>query len=53
MTEDTMFGRVKFKMYHPDESGYRKFSLDDLKSNEFFELDFGWGVPDPKKSLCR
>jgi len=44
--EDTLFGKVRFKMFHPDEkSGYQKFSLSNLKSNQFLELDFGWGVP--------
>jgi len=44
--EDTMFGKVLFKMYHPDEkSGYQKFSLENLKSNQFLELDFYWKVP--------
>ena len=43
--EDTMFGKVRFKMYHPDDNtGYRKFSLSNLKSNQFLELDFGWVV---------
>jgi len=43
--EDTMFGKVRFKMFHPDENtGYRKFSLSNLKSNQFLELDFGWVV---------
>jgi len=45
--EDTLFGKVRFKAYHPDENtGYQKFSLSNLKSNRFLELDFGWLVPD-------
>jgi hypothetical protein len=45
--EDTLFGKVRFKAYHPDENTrYQKFSLPNLKSNQFLELDFGWMVPD-------
>jgi len=40
--EDTMFGKVRFSVYHPAETEYRKFSLSNLKSNEFMKLDFSW-----------
>ena len=40
--ENTMFGKVRFKTYHPSETGYKKFSIDNLKSNQFLELDFNW-----------
>jgi len=42
--QDTLWGKVKFKMYHPDDTSYKMFSLKELKSNEFLELDFGWEV---------
>jgi len=42
--EDTMFGKVRFKAHYPAENGYQKFSLSNLKSNQFLELDFGWGL---------
>jgi len=40
--EDTMFGKVRFNVFHPADTGYQKFSLDNLKSNQFLELDFNW-----------
>jgi len=40
--EDTMFGKVKFPVYHPSKIGYRKFSLSKLKSKESMQLDFSW-----------
>ena len=42
--EDTMFGKVHYSVYHPDDTEYRKFNLSDLKSNEFMQLDFSWVV---------
>lgn len=36
--EDTMFGYVRFCDYET-EIKYRKFSLSNLKSNQFIELD--------------
>jgi len=42
--EDTFFGKVRFKAYHPADTGYQKFSLDNLKSNQFLELDLKWLV---------
>jgi len=38
--EDTMFGEARFSVFHPEEAGYRKFSLEDLKSIAFMQLDF-------------
>jgi len=38
--DDTMYGKVHFNYHHNDETAYRKFSLSNLKSNEFIELDF-------------
>jgi REP element-mobilizing transposase RayT len=43
--EDTMFGKVRFNVYHPAETRYQKFSLSNLKSNQFLELDFSWISP--------
>ena len=42
--EDTMYGKVRFSAYHPAYIGYQKFSLTNLKSNRFIELDFSWVV---------
>jgi hypothetical protein len=42
--EDTMFGKVSFRMFPSSEKRYQKFSLSSLKSNQFLELDFGWEV---------
>ena len=42
--DDTMFGKIRFNVYHPTEIKYQKFSLSNLKSNQFLELDFGWPV---------
>jgi len=42
--DDTMFGKARFKMFPLSETGYQKFSLSSLKSNQFLELDFGWVV---------
>ena len=41
--EDVMFGRVRFAVF-PLEAQYQRFSLANLKNNEFMELDFGWRV---------
>jgi len=41
---DTMYGKVRFSMYHPATAEYRKFSLTTLKSNQFIQLDFSWVV---------
>jgi REP element-mobilizing transposase RayT len=46
--EDTMFGKVCFTLYNPDNTEYRKFSLSNLKSNQFIQLDLTWKVPDTK-----
>jgi len=43
--EDTMFGKVRHNVYHPAETRYQRFSLSDLKSNQFLKLDFSWQVP--------
>jgi hypothetical protein len=43
--KDTMFGKMKFAIYHPGEYEYHKFSLSNLKSNDFLQLDFSWVVP--------
>jgi hypothetical protein len=43
--EDTMFGKVRFNVYHTAETRYQKFSLTDLKSKEFIKLDFNWQTP--------
>jgi len=40
--EDTMSGKVHFSAYNPTDDSYRKFSLSNLKSNEFMQLDFSW-----------
>jgi putative transposase len=42
---DTMFGKVRYNVYHPAGTRYQKFSLSDLKSNPFLKLDFGWQAP--------
>jgi len=39
--EDTMYGKVRFSVY-PSETKFRKFSLENLKSNQFIELDLSW-----------
>jgi len=39
---DTMWGKVRFNVYHPNETQYRKFSLSNLKSNQHIELDLSW-----------
>ena len=39
--EDTMWGKVRFNVY-PNEEKYQKLSLNNLKSNQFMELDFSW-----------
>jgi len=38
--EDTMFGKEKFSVYHPANDSCQKFSLSNLKSNQFMQLDF-------------
>jgi putative transposase len=43
--EDTMFGKVRYNVYHPAETRYQKFSLTNLKSKEFIKLDFDWQTP--------
>ncbi|MCL2412187.1 MAG: transposase [Treponema sp.] len=43
--EDTMYGKVRFNVY-PAETEFRKFSLNNLKSNQFMELDYSWVVPE-------
>jgi len=42
--EDAMYGKVRFSTDHPAYTGYQKFSLSNLKSNRFIELDFSWVV---------
>lgn len=39
--EDTMYGKAKFKVF-PEDTEYRRFSLSNLKSNQFMELDWSW-----------
>ena len=41
--EDTFFGTARFSLYHPNRTKYHKFSLSNLKSNVFIELDLLWG----------
>jgi len=36
--EDTMYGKVCYNVYRPDETECRKFSLSNLKSNSFIQL---------------
>jgi len=36
--KDTMFGKVRFRVYLA-ETHYQKFSLSNLKSNQFLELE--------------
>jgi putative transposase len=43
--EDTMFGKARFKVY-PTEMKYQKFSLSNLKSNQYLKLDLNWQVSD-------
>ncbi|MDR2718411.1 MAG: transposase [Treponema sp.] len=43
--EDTMFGKVRFNVYHPAGTRYQKFSLSGLKSNQFIKLDLSWQPP--------
>jgi len=40
--EDTMFGKVRFSIYHPDEAVYQKFNLSHLKNHQSIKLDFSW-----------
>ena len=42
--EDAMYGKVRFSTEHPAYNGYQKFSLANLKSNQFIQLDFSWVV---------
>jgi putative transposase len=46
--EDTMFGKVRFSVYHPTDTEYRKFSLSNLKRNQFLQLDYSWVVTGTK-----
>jgi len=41
--EDTMYGMERFNVY-PYQTRYRKFSLSNLKSSQFMQLDFSWFV---------
>lgn len=41
--EDVMFGKVRFAAF-PLEVQYQRFSLENLKSNNFMELDFSWSA---------
>jgi len=43
--EDTMFGRVRYNVYHPAGTRYQKFSLSHLKSSQLIKLDFSWQPP--------
>ena len=36
--EDTLWGKVRFKAYHPSGEQYQKFSLSNLKSNQSMEM---------------
>jgi putative transposase len=36
--DDTMYGKMSFSVY-PGETEYRKFSLSNLKSNQYIQLD--------------
>jgi hypothetical protein len=42
--EDTMRGKAHFNVY-PAATVQQKFSLSNLKSRPFMELDFCWDVP--------
>jgi hypothetical protein len=39
-----MYGKARFNTF-PAETEYQKFSLSNLKSNQFIELDYSWIVP--------
>jgi len=39
--EDTMFGKVRFSAF-PEKAKFQKLSVENLKSNQFMELDFSW-----------
>ena len=40
---DTFYGLIRSSVY-PKENKYHRFSLNDLKSNEYMKLDFSWMV---------
>jgi len=42
--DDTMYGHYKFNTFQFANNYYHKFSLSNLKSNQFIQLDFGWGI---------
>ena len=44
--DDTFYGKARFKVY-PADTEYKKFSLSNLKSNQFMELEWSW-VPEVK-----
>ena len=41
--KDTMQGLVRFTLF-PEENGYRKFSLTEIKKITTMQLDFSWEV---------
>ena len=41
---DTMYGKARYSEY-PAETAYQKFSLSNLKSNQFIQLDFSFSPP--------
>jgi len=49
---DIMLGKARSAV-RPMEGGYRRFSLSDLKRNQYIKLDFSWAVSDDMKAPRR